>query len=153
MTKTLLYIATFWLLLFVSLASFAPDRHGNLIEEVLIQTNQFRKSEGLTALIMRKELNAIAQKHSKDMASGRMPFGHKGFNKREAKARKQLGAKYSFRFAENVASGATSGEEVVEMWKKSPGHRRNMLGDYKFIGVGAATGKDGIIYFTQVFGG
>jgi uncharacterized protein YkwD len=56
-------------------------------------------------------------------------------------------------FAENVAFGASSGLQVVTMWKNSSGHRRNMLGPYKYIGIGIAKDKHGQIFYTEVFAG
>ena len=37
---------------------------------------------------MRDDLNAIARKHSEDMASGRCSFGHDGYNIRVSKVKK-----------------------------------------------------------------
>ena len=132
------------------LVSFKPVEKG-LANDVLEQTNRFRRSRGLAALVMNENLNAIAQKHSYNMARGRIGFGHGGFNKRDAEARRKL--KDVSSFAENVAYGPTSGREVVEMWKKSPGHRRNMLGRYKYIGIGIFKDRKGRIYYTQIFAG
>ncbi len=120
-----------------------------LVQEVFHQTNQFRKSQGLNQLTMRDDLNKIAQRHSEDMARGRVAFGHAGFYKRDAMAKKDI--KQLSAFAENVAYGPTSGKQVVSMWKNSPGHRRNMLGRFKYIGIGIAKDKNGRIYYTQVF--
>jgi uncharacterized protein YkwD len=53
--------------------------------------------------------------------------------------------------AENVAYGATTAKEVVSMWKGSSGHRKNMLGNYKYIGIGTARDKRGAIYYTEIF--
>jgi uncharacterized protein YkwD len=133
---------------FISLTSFLRF-NSDIVEDILIQTNNFRKSKGLPALIIRDDLNAIAQKHSENMASGRTKFGHNGIRQREQEAQKKITTLTSF--AENVAYGANSGVEVVTMWKNSPGHRSNMLGDYKYIGIGTATDRRGQIYFTQVF--
>ena len=145
-----LLIALTSLCLFISLVSFAPG-NASLLKDVLTHTNKFRQSKGLATLTMRQELNAIAQKHSADMASGRAGFGHGGFNKRYALARNKIKPMRSF--AENVAHGATSGVQVVSMWKSSPGHRRNMLGKFKYIGIGIAKDKRGRIFYTQVFAG
>jgi uncharacterized protein YkwD len=41
---------------------------------------------------------------------------------------------------------------LMEIWKKSPGHRPNLLCDMPEIGVGAARSKSGKWYFCQVFG-
>jgi uncharacterized protein YkwD len=138
-----------YLVLFISLASFLSDNNASLAQEVLYQTNQFRKSERLNELIMRNDLNRIAQKHSSDMASGRVPFGHAGFYQRDATARKQI--KQLSAFAENVAVGPTSGKQVVTMWKNSAAHRKNLLGRYKYMGIGIAKDKNGRIYYTQIF--
>ena len=82
MKRSWLLIPLTCLTLFVSLISFSPDNNAGIVQDVLSQTNQFRKSKGLPGLIMRNELNAIAQKHSSDMARGRVGFGHGGFAKR-----------------------------------------------------------------------
>jgi uncharacterized protein YkwD len=42
---------------------------------------------------------------------------------------------------------------VVGLWKNSPGHRRNMLGNFKYIGIGIARDRQGRIFYTEVFGG
>jgi uncharacterized protein YkwD len=152
MKRTFLTAIVICFSLFVSLTSFAPRTdNANLVTDVLSLTNQFRKSEGLPVLIMKQQLNALAQKHSADMARGRVGFGHAGFGKREAKAQREIKGLHSF--AENVAYGATSAKEVVTLWKNSPGHRRNMLGPYKYIGIGTAKDSKGQIYYTEVFGG
>src|SRR5258708_9435274 len=118
MKRTFLYITLICLSLLVSLISFSQNKNTNLVQDVLYQTNQFRRSKGLTRLIIRKELNAIAQKHSKDMANGRVGFGHAGFSERNVTANEEI--RHLHGFAENVAYGATSGKEVVSLWKKSP---------------------------------
>ncbi|MGN6193985.1 MAG: CAP domain-containing protein [Ginsengibacter sp.] len=124
-------------------------KNKNIVEDILTQTNKFRKSKGLAKLVMRNDLNAIARQHSMDMARGRVGFGHTGFGERNAMARKKI--KQMHAFAENVAYGATSGKEVVNMWEHSAGHRRNLLGNYKYIGIGIAKDRYGRIFYTQVF--
>lgn len=118
-------------------------------KNILKETNQFRKSKGLPALISRDELNSIAQNHSSDMAGKKIAFGHEGFNERFQKARKSIKGIGSF--AENVAYGAKTAKEGVQGWENSPGHRRNMLGTYKYIGIGIAADKNGRLYYTQIF--
>ena len=149
MKRNFLSTAIIGLLLFVSLNSFLPDINNNLVTDVVKQTNQFRKSEGLPVLIMKQELNQIAQKHSKDMAERRVAFGHDGFGDRQAKAGKVIKGMHTF--AENVAYGANTAREVVTLWKNSPGHRRNMLGNFKYIGIGTAKDSKGQIYYTEIF--
>ena len=151
MKRTFLYATLICLCLFIGMASFSPVENNTLVSDILSETNQFRKSKGLAELIIRQELNTIAQKHSANMANGRVDFGHAGFEERNERAKKEIQGLH--RFAENVAYGPTSAKEVVTMWKDSPGHRRNMLGPYKYIGVGTATDRHGRMYYTEIFGG
>jgi len=138
--------------LLISLGSFAPENsNANLLQDVYSLTNQFRKSKGKPALVLRNDLNDIAQKHSEDMATGRVGFGHGGFAIRNEQAKGKIKTINSF--AENVAYGVTTGKAVVNMWKNSSGHRKKMLGNYKYIGIGIAKDRQGRIFYTQVFAG
>lgn len=120
-----------------------------LSEDVLKYTNQFRVSKKLPALKMRSDLNAIARKHCEDMASGRVSFGHAGYNQRVLQVEKIIKPFYGM--GENVAYGARNGKEAFDIWKNSSGHRKNMLGDYKYIGIGTARNRRGIVYYTEIF--
>lgn len=151
MKRLLLFSTLFTVSIFFCKNVVAFNKNRNIVEDVLIQTNKFRKSNGLSKLIMRNDLNAIATQHSIDMARGRVSFGHTGFAERNAMARKRIRSISSF--AENVAYGPTSGKEVVNMWVHSAGHRRNLLGNYKYMGIGIAKDKYGRIFYTQVFAG
>ncbi|SEA19295.1 Uncharacterized conserved protein YkwD, contains CAP (CSP/antigen 5/PR1) domain [Chitinophaga terrae (ex Kim and Jung 2007)] len=121
---------------------------GSLEEQILYYTNKFRQSKGLKPLQLDAAISAQARNHSKDMASGRTGFGHEGFEERVATISKTKGRVAGA--AENVAYGTLDAEAVVNGWIKSPGHRKNMLGDYNLIGIGAAD-KGRITFFTQVF--
>jgi uncharacterized protein YkwD len=83
------------------------------------------------------------------MASGRKNFGHGGYNQRVLQVRKSLNS-FTSLVAENVAYGATNGKQAVDIWKNSSAHRKNMLGNYKYIGIGVARSRRGIIYYTQI---
>src|SRR6266496_2193436 len=128
--------------------SFTARPKNALRDDVLKYTNEFRKAHKLSPLEMKDELNEIAQKHSKNMARGIVGFGHDGFSERAEKVRKKLG---DYMVAENVAYGIETGKAAVELWKTSPGHRKNLLGSFKYIGIGTATDDHGNIYFTQIF--
>jgi len=136
----------------ISSLAFTPGRSSTdkLTEDVLKYTNQFRKSKGLKAVEMREDLNAIARKHSNDMASGRCSFGHDGYDLRVSKIKKTI-KPCDGNIGENVAFGASNGKEAVDVWKNSSAHRKNMLGDYKYIGIGTARNRQGVIYYTQIF--
>ena len=148
-TNFLRFAIIFSIIAFFSFTSGQPFTE-KLTGDVLKYTNQYRKSKGMNTLEMRDDLNAIARKHSEDMASGRTSLGHSGYNQRVAKVKRTVKPCDGF-VAENVAYGASNGKEVFDIWKKSSGHRKNMLGDYKFIGIGTARNKKGVIYYTQIF--
>lgn len=148
MLKTGLSCFIFSIFSFLFFSSTSP-LNDDLAEDVLKYTNQFRKSKGLSKVEMKKELNSIAQRHSEDMASGRRSFGHGGYEQRVIKVQKVI--KPYEAMAENVAYGARTGKEAFEIWKNSSGHRKNMLGNYKYIGIGTAQNKRGVIYYTQIF--
>lgn len=118
-------------------------------EEILYYVNKFRRSKGLKPLEMNNVISIEARDHSKSMATGRRSFGHDGFESRIGDISKKLGAVRAA--AENVAYGNLSAQAVVDGWIKSPGHRRNMLGEFNLIGIGTARGKNNIVYFTQIF--
>ena len=147
------FLSRFFLFNF-SLACFlfsgvAIQFHDGLNEEILKYTNKFRQSKRLPVLEMRDDLSAIARRHSEDMAKGKCSFGHSGYQQRELQVQKTIKMEYGM--AENVAYGATTAKEVVAMWKGSSGHRKNMLGNYKYIGIGTASDKRGAIYYTEIF--
>lgn len=142
------FIVSLFLLGFLFFLSAYQKPSPGLDEDVFRMTNNFRKSKGLNSLVMIKDLNEIARKHSEDMAKGRRAFGHGGFEQRSRKIRLIF---KSATIAENVAYGSRSAGEVVAMWKRSDGHRRNMLGNYKYTGIGTAKDRRGTLYYTQIF--
>ncbi len=151
MKPSFLNITLTSLILFACLISFSSANDADITDNILSKTNQFRKSKGLPALEMREDLNAIAAKHSSNMARGIVALGHNGFAKRNALAKKSIHSLSMF--AENVAYGATNANEVMTMWQNSAGHRRNLLGPYKYIGIGIAKDRQGRLFYTQIFGG
>jgi len=117
-------------------------------EEILNEVNIYRQSKGLKPLINNAMLSQIAQKHSRDMALGKVSFGHGGFKKRVKKIEKTIGLGAT---AENVAYGYSNAKELVQGWINSPGHRKNMEGDYEFSGIGIFQSKKGVPFFTHLF--
>ncbi len=55
MKRSFLFTTVTCLTLFIALISFLPLTDANLIDDVLSQTNKFRKSKGLPELIMNEE--------------------------------------------------------------------------------------------------
>jgi len=83
------------------------------------------------------------------MLTGKSPFGHDGFRQRIDLISSRLGKLHVA--AENVASGPMDAREVVDGWLHSPGHRRNIMGDFQLTGIGVAEAANGMIYFTEIF--
>ncbi|MFT3823396.1 MAG: CAP domain-containing protein [Chitinophagaceae bacterium] len=127
--------------------------HRNTLEEDILQlVNQHRAKLGLAPLSNNAVLTTEAEKHSKNMASRKVPFGHKGFPDRMKTIMSQVANVQSA--AENVAHGDMTAEEVVNAWLKSPEHKKNIEGNYRITGLGIQKDKkNGGYYFTQIFAG
>ena len=137
-------------LLFIALTWVAPPRHpAPTASEILKYVNQYRHSKHLSPLEANSFISSIALEHSHNMLTGKTRFGHDGFRERIDRIKKHF--KTLHVAAENVASGPMSAREVVDGWLHSPGHRKNIEGDFKYTGIGLASRRDGMIYFTQLF--
>ena len=137
------------LLLSMALVSAKPPVSSSMSADILRYVNQHRRAMGLRPLQANSYISSVALAHSRDMLTGRTPFGHEGFHRRIDLIRKHLGPLHVA--AENVAEGPMSAREVVDGWLHSPGHRRNIEGDFRLTGIGVAAARNGMIYFTQIF--
>ena len=129
-----------------SAAVSAPK--GNMEEDILFYVNKYRKSKNLGPLSLNETVSQQAREHSRNMAKGRTGFGHQGFEGRIDDISKKMGTVKAA--AENVAYGNLDAEAVVKGWINSPGHRKNLEGNYNLIGIGTAD-KGNITFFTQIF--
>ncbi len=120
-----------------------------MAQNILRLLNQDRLQKGLTPLTSNPLEAAVAAQHSADMASGKTPFGHQGAPSRMDAIQKQLGPLQGF--AENVAFGQSSAQEVVDEWLHSKIHKQNIEGDFTLTGIGMAQDANGRLYFTEVF--
>ncbi len=120
-----------------------------LKSEVLRLINEYRRENGKSTLEDLNVVEQIADDHSEDMATGRVSFGHDGFENRNSRLKKQISTMNAM--AENVAFGKLSASRVVDLWLKSSGHRKNIEGDYNATGIGIARASNGQLYFTQIF--
>lgn len=103
--------------------------------EALSLINQYRTSHGVAALTLDRNATGAAEVLAKDMAKhDRM--SHIGPNGADIGKRLTLSG-YPYRVcAENVAVGQKSLAELVEGWKNSPPHSRNMLlAEAKHMGI------------------
>jgi uncharacterized protein YkwD len=128
----------------------AAKGHDTTIEhDILVYVNQYRQQHHLPPLQNNAHIAYEARNHSIDMANHTMPFGHKYFKSRIDRLHDHI--KNSNAGAENVAYNYKDGQDVVKNWLKSPGHRRNIEGNYNLTGIGIARDARGKIYFTQIF--
>jgi uncharacterized protein YkwD len=118
-------------------------------DEILQLINNHRLSIGKPALAKSQVIWEQANGHSRNMASGAVPFGHDGFDARVAAIRAALGSGGSA--AENVAMGYGSAAAVVNAWLGSAGHRANIEGSATRTGISAVKSSGGVWYYTQIF--
>ena len=130
-------------------AQSGNNTYAGLATEILHLINDHRSKMKLKPLAMNEAIVGIAMTHSRNMANGSVEFGHDGFDDRVALMRHRI--KQTNSWGENVAYGARSAKEVVTMWLNSPEHRENIEGNYNQTGIAIARGKDGYLYYTQLF--
>ena len=118
-------------------------------KDILYYINQYRASIGLAALQIISAATEQATKHSLDMANRATPFGHDGFDERMDNIAKKIGFVHAT--AENVAYGKLTAKEVVDLWLNSPGHKKNIEGNYTLTGIGLAKDADGLVFYTEIF--
>lgn len=115
---------------------------GGMNEEscaVFSLTNTERLKAGLSPLSIDRTCVEMAQEHSEDMAA-RDYFDHDrpAAKDREAESYRDRARRWGMTngFGENIAMTSTP-ERAVQMWMKSPGHRRNILNPkFRMLGVG-----------------
>jgi uncharacterized protein YkwD len=143
------YKLNLWVILFAGYHPVQPRMNSDSMVNAILQfVNEDRKQHGLSLLIFNEMESSLALKHSQDMAAGRVKFGHDGFNSRAKAIQKEVGAS---EIGENVASGPMTAREVVDGWLNSPGHKKNIEGNFMLTGIGLARDKKGDIFFTQIF--
>jgi uncharacterized protein YkwD len=122
---------------------------------MLDRVNGERRRQGLPSLAPSGALDRVAQAHAEDMLE-RSYYGHKSPDGLTVRERALRGG-YRLRFVgENIASGQSTVDEVMDGWMASDEHRPNILSKvYTEAGFGLAIGKNkgGVqIIWVQVFG-
>jgi hypothetical protein len=123
----------------------ANAQFGCNVDKVICCINNYRAKYGLKALNKDTAICRACQQHSQDM-SRRHNLDHDGANGSSAGTRMRNQGVSVGAWAENIASGQKTEEAVCAAWIKSPGHRRNIVGDYDAVCV-ARYGD----YWTQDF--
>ena len=117
--------------------------------DIINGVNAYRRAKGLPPLRLMALAATEAARHSSDMASKKVPFGHAGFNQRAINIANELHGTSST--GENVAFGKMTWKQVIDAWLKSPAHKANIEGGFNYTGVGVAKDSRGVIYYTQIF--
>jgi uncharacterized protein YkwD len=127
---------------------------------VVAQTNEFRRNQGLATLAPNGRLDAAAREFAGFMARTDR-YSHEADGREPARRAQAHGYDYCL-VAENIAFEYSSegfgtqelARNLVEGWKHSPGHRRNML-DNGAAETGVAIARSprtGRYYAVQMFG-
>jgi uncharacterized protein YkwD len=124
-------------------AGALADRNYNAtkldLEKARDLINAYRKEKGLKPLKLHPALTEAAKEHSRDLAKwDRIShYGSDGSNPWDRVKRAGYNAKVA---AENVGTGQASMEEVLNGWKASPGHNKNLLlTDIEHMGIALVT--------------
>lgn len=115
--------------------------------ELFEAINSYRIENGLPGLLLEKRISAQAKKHNEHMIS-KKEICHHFFGARYKALSKSTGAKAA---SENVAFGYNSAGAVVKAWVNSKGHRKNMEGNFPFIGISAMQDGNDRFYYTAIF--
>jgi uncharacterized protein YkwD len=129
-----------------------PGDYMELERGLFDRVNEHRLGERKPSLKWDEAVAEVAREHSRNMAAGRVGFGHDGFDARAGRLKREV--RWSA-IAENLATNNYARHETAERaftgLVYSDGHRRNMEGDYERTGVGVARSADGFWFYTQIF--
>jgi uncharacterized protein YkwD len=112
----------------------------------ILMLNMTRLTLGMNPLLIDTALCDAARDHSNDMVTLKF-FSHES----PVPGKRTFGERAA-RFntkgdGENIAHGAKTGADAIRMWWYSPGHHKNMLGNYRRVGLGRSG-----THWTQMFG-
>ncbi|MGD9646104.1 MAG: CAP domain-containing protein [Pirellulales bacterium] len=108
--------------------------------------NLTRLTLGLNPLLIDPALCSAARDHSNDMVTSNF-FSHESPLPGKRTIRDRATRFGTTGDGENIAHGPKSGQDAIRMWWYSPGHHKNMLGDYRRVGLGRANS-----HWTMMFG-
>ncbi len=128
----------------------SPDIQ-QLEKSLFTQINQYRQSQNLPTLKWDNSISQQSRIHAQKMANGEAGFNHDGFQERVEVISQEIRLHSA---AENLANNfgySNPGKQAVDGWINSPGHHKNMVGDYDLTGIGIAKDTEGTYYFNQIF--
>jgi uncharacterized protein YkwD len=116
--------------------------------QVLVLVNQERANNGLAPLEWSTAMEGAAAVRAEEISrsfSHTRPDGSRCFT--------AFPSGVSYPIGENIACGQSTPEAVMDCWMNSPGHRANILGNYKHLAVGFVRNNSGYCYWVQLFSG
>ncbi len=126
----------------------------SLSSRLFRDVNAYRRSQGGRDLQRHSGLDKLAQGHSEYLLKNRGSFSlngknvsHFGFEGRYLTARERF---QMSSVSENVVA-SSSPQHLLQLWKTSKDHHKNMLDDWTHSGIGVAVDSDGMIFATQLF--
>lgn len=119
-----------------------------LEQEIIDLTNEYRVSLGLNELEEDSRLTDIARIRSQEIVTN---WSHiRADGSMYSDMIRDIDYDY-YCIGENLARYQKTPEEALKMWKESPSHNENLVGEYTKIGVGVYEDKDGNLYYAQIF--
>ena len=115
--------------------------------ELFQMVNAHRTAVGLPELIFEGTSYYYAKEHTDYMIS-KGQTSHAKFGERAEKIAEQTGAK---KVSENVAKDYENISIAMAAWLESPGHRKNIEGNYTHSALSIKANTEGQLYFTQIF--
>lgn len=124
--------------------NYPASEINRLRKEVFDKTNAYRRSKGLPNFQLSLQAMRLAQQHALFLASAGWVSGQT--------THYQFGARVSGYGggSENVAYNFSGSDKVMDQWKNSSGHDKNMRGNKKYLGVGVVKTTNRRIYFVQI---
>lgn len=126
-----------------------------LEDRILALVNQERNRAGMGPLSFSPQLTNAARQHSAAMAA-RGFFEHRGDGEPDLFERVTASGLDTDHVGENIFESSESrgsvADDCVQMWLRSPGHRRNLLSpDFAKTGIAVGKSVDGESYITEDF--
>lgn len=115
--------------------------------QILNLINQHRILIGLNKLETLPIIKAVAYKHNIEMI-GVNSISHNGFVERADYLVYKTGAT---KVSENLAYNYTTTNSVFIAWMNSPGHKKNIEGDFTHFEISVDENKVGKNYITNIF--
>lgn len=132
----------------------SPGTDNSISSRLFRDINAYRRSQGGRDLQRHSGLDKLAQGHSEYLLKHRGSFSLNGKNVSHFGSEGRFFvARERFKMSslsENVAASPNS-QHILQLWKASKDHHKNMLDDWTYSGIGVAVDKDGMIFATQLF--